>query len=81
LFALRRQVSHPAAMKTVLEEKEEFIVDASSERACVVLDLPTCDMSCLRQWEKAWGKHWLAQRQNASTSTCADTMRSSIVSG
>jgi len=28
-------------MKTVLEEKEQFIVDASGERVGVLLDLPT----------------------------------------
>jgi hypothetical protein len=30
-------------MKTVLEEKEQFVVDASGQRVGVLLDLPTYD--------------------------------------
>jgi hypothetical protein len=33
-------------MKTVLAEKEQFIVDAAGQRVGVVLDLPTYDRLC-----------------------------------
>ena len=40
MFALQCRFRYAATMKTVLEEKEQFIVDASGQRVGVLLDLP-----------------------------------------
>ncbi len=41
LFALERHCHYAATMKTILEEREQFIVNATGQRVGVLLDLPT----------------------------------------